>query len=142
MAGLRADQRNYKNAFHQHFHAYKNWLDKDSEISRRLLLVYCVECGLKYLVMRTLKIQKVDQAQEEIRQELGSHDFLKLLIRLKQAGPYNFRPFFTEYGAEVRPCTYHQICRYCIRPRAEDQERIKEYDKQLEDIAAWISEKV
>ncbi len=45
---LRADQRDYKNAFKKHYHAYSNWQGTGSNLSRRLILAYCVECGLKY----------------------------------------------------------------------------------------------
>ena len=43
---LQADQRYYKNAFKKHFHAYSNWQATGSDPSKRLILVYCVECGL------------------------------------------------------------------------------------------------
>ena len=53
---LRADQRDYKNAFKKHYHAYSNWQGTGSNLSRRLILAYCVECGLKYEVMGRVKI--------------------------------------------------------------------------------------
>ena len=51
---LQADQRDYKNAFKKHYHAFSNWQATGSNPSKRLILVYCVECGLKYEVMKTL----------------------------------------------------------------------------------------
>ena len=50
MAKLRADKRNYKKAFTVHANSYDNW-NIGSPYSRRLLLCYCVECGLKCLIM-------------------------------------------------------------------------------------------
>ena len=35
---LRADQRDYKNAFKKHYHAYSNWQGTGSNLSRRLIL--------------------------------------------------------------------------------------------------------
>ena len=50
MAKLRANRRNYRKAFTTHANAYDNW-NVGSDNSRRLLLCYCVECGLKCLIM-------------------------------------------------------------------------------------------
>ena len=55
MAKLRADKRNYKKAFTVHANSYDNW-NIGSPYSRRLLLCYCVECGLKCLIMENDKI--------------------------------------------------------------------------------------
>ena len=46
MATLRADKKNYKKAFTTHANSYDKW-SIGSDYSRRLLLCYCVECGLK-----------------------------------------------------------------------------------------------
>ena len=56
---LQADQRYYKNAFKKHFHAYSNWQATGSDPSKRLILVYCVECGLKYEVMKKERLVKI-----------------------------------------------------------------------------------
>lgn len=51
MAKLRADRKNYKKAFTTHADAYDKW-NIGSPYSQRLLLCYCVECGLKCLIMQ------------------------------------------------------------------------------------------
>lgn len=56
---LQADQSYYKNAFKKHFHAYSNWQATGSDPSKRLILVYCVECGLKYEVMKKERLVKI-----------------------------------------------------------------------------------
>lgn len=52
MTRLTADQRDYKEAFKKHYHAFINWGDTGSLISKNMILTYCVECGIKYLVMK------------------------------------------------------------------------------------------
>lgn len=74
MAKLRADRRNYRKAFTTHANAYDNW-NVGSDNSRRLLLCYCVECGLKCLIMINDRIFEVAQANEETKAVLGSHQF-------------------------------------------------------------------
>lgn len=55
-----------------------------------MILCYCVECGLKCLVMKNNKLYKVETANEEIKNVLGTHDIRVLLNEVKQAGRYSF----------------------------------------------------
>lgn len=137
---LRADQRDYMNAFRKHFHAYSNWKDTGSDSSKRLVLTYCVECGLKYEIMKQEKLLQTSDAQDEIRGELASHDLRKLLKRLNKAGTYIFPLIKTNHDENVYPDTYHQFCRYCITPGSEYIGAIQQFDSTLVDIAKWIEE--
>lgn len=139
---IRADRRDYKNAFIKHFHAYSNWQNVGSDISKRLILIYCVECGLKYLIMVNKRIFKVAEAQPDIKEELGSHDFRRLLRCLNQAGIYTFQTIETKHGDCIRPDTYHQLCRYSICPIEDHKVRILQNDAQLLKIVEWIREQV
>ena len=139
---LQADQRDYKNAFKKHFHAYSNWQTTGSHPSKRLILVYCVECGLKYEVMKKERLIKITDAQDDIRDDLGSHDLRRLLKRLNKAGVYTFPPIETKYRYSVHPEEYHQFCRYCIPPDDRYITAVNQFDKTLEEIAKWIEEGV
>ena len=108
MAKLRADRRNYRKAFTTHANAYDNW-NVGSDNSRRLLLCYCVECGLKCLIMINDRIFEVAQANEETKAVLGSHDFKILLKKVNQAGNYILNQFVSEYNETVIPSEYHQL---------------------------------
>ncbi len=74
---LRADQRDYKDAFQKHLHAYTNWEANGSSASKRLILAYCVECGLKYVIMKQEKIFRTSEAQKDVSEALKSHDYRK-----------------------------------------------------------------
>lgn len=140
--GICADRRDYKNGYKKHLHAFRHWNETGSNISKRLILIYCVECGLKCLIMKNQGIQQVSAARSDIADELNSHDIAKMLKTLNQIGIYKFPPINTVHGDNVRLCTYHQLCRYCIQPINEHLSRITLYDTQLESIAEWISERV
>ena len=71
MAALRADKKNYKKAFTTHANSYDKW-SIGSDYSRRLLLCYCVECGLKCLIMQTDNINTVSQSSDETLRVLHS----------------------------------------------------------------------
>ena len=137
MAKLRADRRNYKNAFKTHANAYDQW-NIGSDNSRRLILCYCVECGLKCLIMENDSIYKLSQANEETKAVLGSHDFRMLLKKVNQSGNYIFKQFVTEYGETVIPSEYHQLCRYKIAPKEIDD--LNEFDDTLVQIKEWLKE--
>lgn len=142
MAKIQAVQQDYKRAFQKYLHTYSNWDNKGSDISKRLVLVYCVECGLKYKLMESLKIHKIQDAQEEIAEVLSSHDLQNLLKRLKITGEYVFPHIQTAHNDIVTLKTYHQICRYAIRPIKAHEQLIQKYDEQLDSIVSWLKEQV
>lgn len=139
MAKLRADRKNYKKAFTTHFQAYKSWREGCYN-SRRLVLCYCVECGLKCLIMIENNIYQSSQADQETARALGTHDFKILLKAVKKAGIYQFRTFQSEYGDTVTPDNYHQLCRYCINIKENDGNPMDEFDIILDEIAEWLKE--
>lgn len=49
---LIADKRDYRKGYEKHYQSYKRLKGENADIySRRLLLVYSVECGLKYKLL-------------------------------------------------------------------------------------------
>lgn len=137
---LTAYKQDYKRAFKKHRATYINWPDKANLFGKRLILVYCVECGLKYLIMDKERINCVLDAREDIQKKLKSHDFQMLLKQLKKVGDFNFPGFNTIYGDTVTPKTYHQICRYTIDSNPKGKACLEEYEKNLENVMKWIDE--
>ncbi len=141
MAKTRADRKNYKRAFQKHAHSYDNW-EKGSDISRRLLLCYCVECGLKCKIMQDNKIDRKSQADTDLEKVPGTHDFRSLLKAVKGAKVYEFKDFQTEYHEVVAAENFHQICRYCIEPDKGEMDSVNEFEKTLKGIAEWLKEEI
>lgn len=137
-----AHQRDYKRAYKKHYHAYSQWGNRGSDNSKRLILIYCVECGLKFMIMHEAKIFKTSDAQDNLADILKSHDIFKLIRELKAAGEYRFPQFKTKHGDCVRIESYHQVCRYCIPLDDTSIPVIESYDNQLDSIAKWIGERV
>ncbi len=49
---LIADKKDYRKGYKKHYELYKRLKSENSNVnSRRLLLIYCVECGLKYMLL-------------------------------------------------------------------------------------------
>lgn len=137
MARLQASRKNYRGAYQKHAYTYAHLQDA-SDLTKRMILCYCVECGLKYLIMEDRKIAKTAQADAECASILASHDFRVLLKALRQAGRYSFADFRTEYGDCVNSENYHQLCRYNIEAKAMGD--IREYDSTLKKIEQWLRE--
>lgn len=139
MAIINANLKNYKNAFKKHLYSYSQWT-KGSDITRRMVLCYCVECGLKCCIMQNNKLYQSNQASDEIKDILRSHNFRKLLKAVNQSGNYKFPTFKTEYRQDVTPNEFHQICRYCIEPQNGEMSSIHEFEKTLQNIITWLEE--
>lgn len=92
--------------------------------------------------MQKKRINSVSEAQKDIADKLGSHDFYMLLNEVNQAGQYSFPRIKTEYGEYVSAGQYHQLCRYCIRTEKGDMNSISVYDSNLHKIACWLKEQV
>ena len=134
---LRADQRDYKQAYEKHCYAYLNWNATGSNISRQLIMVYCIECGLKYLLMQQEGIFKVSDARPDIQSILKSHDFQLLLKRLGRC-EYHFPTILTKHNEPIPADAYHQMCRYALTPANDNQGRLKQYNDELDRIVEWL----
>lgn len=141
MAKTRANRKNYKCAFQKHAHTYDNWKN-GSDISRRLLLCYCVECGLKCKIMQDNNIYRTSQADTDLEKVLGTHDFRLLLKAVKHAKVYQFKEFKTEYNEVVTAENFHQVCRYCIEQKKGETDSLNEFEKILKAIAEWLKEEI
>ena len=126
---LQADRQDYRNAYNKHWNAYLNWNNTGSVNSRRLLLTYSVECGLKYALMKK---------EKEVQEVLGTHDFRKLLKELRIIGTFTFPTIQTNHNDVVQPGQYHELCRYSIQPKNNDDTNIKEFEETLKNIGEWL----
>ena len=67
---LIADKRDYRKGYKKHYELYKRLKSNNSDInSRRLLLVYSVECGLKYMLLD--KWREDDEKVEDVDNVVG-----------------------------------------------------------------------
>ncbi len=81
---LIADKRDYRKGYKKHYELYKRLKSNNSDInSRRLLLVYSVECGLKYMLLdkwREENPRKIFESEDESKKRiLKSHNLEKIL---------------------------------------------------------------
>ena len=135
---LRANQIDYKNGFKKHFHPYKSMKSDVSDASKQLILVYCIECGLKYLFMKKKCIYDIRSANQPIQEILHSHDFQVLLKELNVT-EYRFPVIHTVYNECITAKRYHEACRYVL---LKNDEKLCTYNKELDKVAEWIDERI
>ena len=142
---LIADKRDYRKGYEKHYELYKKLKRNNSDVnSRRLLLVYCVECGLKYMLLDRWHEddpKKIfDSADEKKKDVLKSHNLEKMIKALGQEGNFKFPQIKTVHKDQAVSETYHQLYRYCIRTQENEQDNEEKMEQSLHNIACWIKE--
>jgi hypothetical protein len=142
---LIADKRDYRRGYKKHYELYKRLKDVNSDVnSRRLLLIYSVECGLKYMLLDKWHEENpkkiFEGADEKKKGILKSHNLGKLLKELGQEGNFKFPQLETIHKNLVVSETYHQLYRYCIRTQKGEESKEEKLEETLKNVASWISE--
>lgn len=140
-----ADKRDYKQGYRKHYITYKRLHCENADInSRRLLLVYCVECGLKYLLLDKWHEENPKNIllgdDEKKKNVLRTHNLERILKELGQQGAFKFPQLLTIHRDSITIENYHQLYRYCIRIKEKDKIAESVYEEELRKIANWIEE--
>ena len=141
-----ADKRDYKRGYTKHYNAYQILRKSNNCLkSRRLLLVYCVECGLKYKLLDKWKennSRTIISNDKDVRKPiLTSHSLSKIIKELGQAGTFRFpKAIETNHVDYVNDETFHQMCRYGITEKNEMNNCECAYEEELIKIAEWLKE--
>lgn len=142
---LIADKRDYRKGYEKHYQSYKRLRDENADRnSRRLLLVYSVECGLKFKLLdqwNEKNPQKIFEGKDDRKKNiLKSHNLEKILKELGQEGNFKFPRLTTVHKNIVDADTYHQLYRYCIKTREKQSDMEEKVEDSLNNIACWIKE--
>ena len=142
---LIADKRDYRRGYEKHYQSYKRLKSENADInSRRLLLVYSVECGLKYKLLDKWNEENpkniLDSNDSRKKDILTSHNLEKILKELGQQGNFRFPQLATVHKNVVVAETYHQLYRYCIRTQEKQQDKEEKMEETLNNVACWIEE--
>ena len=136
---LTANKKDYRNAFTKHLHTLNNWKDTGSKCSKRLILVYSVECGLKYLLLSKKKVNTASELSDEhVKETIFSHDLQELLKLINWSE--SFRNFETNHNDVVTCRSFHEFCRYSIG--AKNIANVIAFEQKLEHILKNIEEEM
>jgi len=140
-----ADKRDYLCGYRKHYSAYKSLHNaNDAIVSKRLLLAYCVECGLKYLLIDRWRITNlkllINNNEDNRSTIIKSHNLEKMLKELGQTGTFKFPQIVTNHNDNITSENFHQLCRYGIKVIEKDRSKEETYEEELKKIAEWIAE--
>ncbi|MDR3138625.1 MAG: hypothetical protein LBT95_03010 [Treponema sp.] len=142
MAQIPASRRELKNAFSKHYHVYNAMDQSYHPMTRRLLLFYAVESGLKCYLLKNIHKYMTSELytykQFNDLQEHG-HDIRRLVKFAGISGQkdYQLGNLFMKNGDTIAPEQFHQLWRYGIESRVlENEDRI---EVTLKNIADWLS---
>lgn len=142
---LIADKKDYRKGYEKHYQTYKRLKCANADVnSRRLLLVYSVECGLKYKLLdkwNEENPQKILEGTDDKKiRILKSHNLERILKELGQQGNFKFPRLKTVHRDIVDAESYHQFYRYCIKLQEKQSDEGEKVEDSLNDIACWIKE--
>lgn len=142
-----ADKRDYKCGYNKHYAAYKQlYIDNATIRSRRLLLIYSVECGLKYLLLdkwnEDSPVSIIRDNNDTRHYIIRTHNLEKILKELGQAGTFSFPQLKTNHGDTVVSDNFHELCRYGINIQEVDRSKEEKYEEELKKLAEWINERM
>lgn len=142
---LIADKRDYRKGYEKHYQSYKRLKGENADIcSRRLLLVYSVECGLKYKLLDKWNEENPQRILEGTDDKkikiLKSHNLERILKELGQQGNFKFPRLKTVHRDIVDAESYHQFYRYCINTHENQSDKEGKVEDLLNNIACWIKE--
>ena len=127
---LDVTRRELEKAYHRHRDHYEGCLSHP----HRLLLVYCVECGLKALLMQ---LHRVDRYNDLPPQSQVNHDLRAALMLLGAPGSLSIRQTTTTHNRAPQQCVtpgeLHQAFRYGIPIEPET-----EIVGDLRAVVTWI----
>ena len=137
---LNVTRKEFQDSYRRHYKLYKN--THGNSKTRRLVLFYSVECGLKSLIMKTsgnnTYEQLVNYCEINQKKELKGHNIKEMLKEVNPRNEYILKNIRLKYGgASVSPKKFNELWRYGVETEnAEEEERV---ESTLVKIAEWIN---
>ena len=138
---INVTRREFQDSYRRHYKLYKE--TEESVKTRRLILFYSVECGLKNLLMKDLGKNTYEEFSEccgSEKSELRGHNISAMLKELNPQSDYCLKSIFLKRGGAVPPKQYNELWRYGAASADENDE--KRAEKTLVKIAEWIHTKL
>jgi hypothetical protein len=138
---INVKRREFQDSYRRHYKMYKETTGNSK--SRRLLLFYSVECGLKSLLMKDLgnnTYEEFVQCCGREKKDLTGHNISAMLKKLNPHSSYCLRNIHLKRGGCVPPEKFNELWRYGAETEDGDEE--EKVEKTLARIAEWIHTKL
>lgn len=141
---LNATRNEFQKSYRSHYSTYKNNSSEFSISSRRLLLFYSVECGLKSLILKQIGKNTYSDLKiysETQQKRVHGHDIKAMA---KEIGINHLYPIkrirLSNQKGYVTPDSFNQLWRYGVS--AADKEEEKKAESVLNEIAIYIGKRL
>ena len=138
---IKVKRREFQDSYRRQYKIYKE--NTGNSKSRRLLLFYSVECGLKSLLMKDLgnnTYEEFVQCCGREKKDLTGHNISAMLKKLNPHSSYCLRNIHLKRGGCVPPEKFNELWRYGAETEDGDEE--EKVEKTLARIAEWIHTKL
>lgn len=145
MAKINVKRREYQESFKKHYKVYRSTEFLKENNTRRLILFYSVECGLKCLILKKTGKNTYEELCEYARisnkREICGHNIKAMLKELDLTFTLKSIKLNKNVGAkQIAPKEYNQLWRYGIQTKNErDEQQVEEV---LNKIAEMIRTKI
>ena len=136
-------RRECQNSYRNHYRLYKTANIETSPKSRRLLLFYSVECGLKSLIMKNIgknTYEELRKYSEEQGKRVHGHDLKAMTQEVGIEHQYPLKRIRLAKEGSCAPERYNELWRYGAA--IEDEEEEIKAENTLEKIAEWIEQRL
>ena len=136
---LNVTRREFQDSYRRHYRLYQN--TNVSDKSRRLVLFYSVECGLKSLIMKETGNDTYEELETYCetngKYNITGHDIKAMLKEVNPRNEFVLKNISLEKGGgSVPPMRFNELWRYGAA--VADMEEEERTEKVLAKIAEWI----
>lgn len=137
---LNVTRREFSDSYRRHYRLYKNTIG-DSK-TRRLILFYSVECGLKSLIMKNTGNDTYEKLEKYCKGhgkgELVGHNIKEMLKEVNPRNAFVLKNIELKgSGGSVEPKKFNEMWRYGVAVADAREEEKAEYT--LAKIAEWLN---
>lgn len=140
---INVTRREFQVSYRNHYLLYKTVGPSVSPKSRRLLLFYSVECGLKSLIMKNIgknTYEELRMYSEEQGKHIHGHDLKTMMQEIGIEHKYPLKRICLAKEGQCAPERYNELWRYGAG--VEDAEEEVKAEKILEKVAEWIGQRL
>lgn len=132
-------RKEFSDSCRKHYSLYKKAAGAGSADSRRLLLFYSAECGLKSRILGNIgknTYLELEKYCDENGKNKYGHD-IKMMLRDADMGQqYNLKVIHLYAGKEIHPRQFNELWRYGAR--VADETECEEAEDTLRKIVEWL----
>ena len=141
---LNIKKTEFLKSFHVKYRLYLDLQNQENYITeRRLLLFYCVECGLKVWIMKEQMLNDYNELEKYSKKnqlDIAGHNIRNMLKNRGLHEKFRLKDLKTLQGTKVPPKEYNQFWRYDAQ--SGDLELENKMEKVLKNIADYLSERL